>query len=260
MITKRCHHRRLALAVITVFACSCTREPDLRWQSGDVAVGNQMTPRRVGPPPVARMDRRVDDDSLDDEALVSEGQQLYQQFNCAGCHASGGGAIGPALSDAEWIYGSTPANVYWTIVEGRPQGMPAFGGRIAEGQLWKIVTYVRSLSSSLRDEAPADRARPDPDTPLADSSIARGREVFLQGACALCHTIRGTPALATVGPDLTHVASRGRLAAGTLPNTRGHLAGWILNPQNLKPGTKMPPTLLNAGDLHALLDYLETLQ
>jgi cytochrome c oxidase subunit 2 len=93
-----------------------------------------------------------------------------------------------------------------------------------------------------------------------EARIRRGKEIFLQGPCAMCHTIRGTFALSRAGPDLTHVASRATLAAGTLPNTRGHLAGWILNPQNLKPGTKMPPTLLQGEDLHALVAYLESLE
>jgi cytochrome c oxidase subunit 2 len=66
--------------------------------------------------------------------------------------------------------------------------------------------------------------------------------------------------MSRVGPDLTHLASRKTIAAGTLPNTRGHLAGWILNPQNVKPGSKMPPTLLASEDLHALVAYLETLR
>ncbi|MFN0102622.1 MAG: c-type cytochrome [Bryobacteraceae bacterium] len=92
------------------------------------------------------------------------------------------------------------------------------------------------------------------------STVARGRDVFLRGPCVMCHTIRGTPSGSRVGPDLTHFASRKTIAAGTLPNTRGHLAGWILNPQNLKPGTKMPATLLESQDLHALLAYLETLK
>ena len=76
----------------------------------------------------------------------------------------------------------------------------------------------------------------------------------------MCHTIRGTGAFATVGPDLSNLASRKALAAGLLPNTRGNLAAWILNPQNLKPETKMPPTLLNSQDLQALVAYLETLK
>jgi cytochrome c oxidase subunit 2 len=90
--------------------------------------------------------------------------------------------------------------------------------------------------------------------------IAKGREVFLSGPCAMCHTIRGTRSGGRVGPDLTHFASRKTIAAGTLPNTRGHLAGWILNPHNLKPGTQMPATLLPSQDLHALLAYLESLK
>ena len=88
----------------------------------------------------------------------------------------------------------------------------------------------------------------------------RGREVFLARRCSTCHTIRGTGAFATVGPDLTHVASREALAAGTIPNTRGHLAGWIVNPQTIKPGTAMPSNLLPADDLHALMAYLEILR
>ena len=92
-------------------------------------------------------------------------------------------------------------------------------------------------------------------TPDADL-VRRGQEVFLHGPCGMCHAIRGTPALSRVGPDLTHFSTRRTLAAGTMANTRGNLAGWILNPQNLKPGTKMPPTLLNSADLHALLEYL----
>jgi len=90
--------------------------------------------------------------------------------------------------------------------------------------------------------------------------VRRGEQVFLNGPCAMCHAIRGTRALSRVGPDLTHVASRTMLAAATIPNTRGHLAGWILNPQNIKPGTQMPPTLIRNDDLHALLAYLESLE
>ncbi len=90
--------------------------------------------------------------------------------------------------------------------------------------------------------------------------ILAGQRVFVEGSCGLCHSIRGTKARASVGPDLTHFASRNTLAAGTLPNTRGQLAGWILNPQNLKPGTLMPPTSLATTDLHSLLAFLESLK
>jgi cytochrome c oxidase subunit 2 len=88
----------------------------------------------------------------------------------------------------------------------------------------------------------------------------RGQQVFLGGTCAFCHTIEGTMARSRVGPDLTHVASRAKLAAGSLPNTTGHLAGWILDPQQIKPGVRMPPNPLKPDDLHALLDYLSILK
>lgn len=86
---------------------------------------------------------------------VSEGERLYNSYNCVGCHAHGGGGIGPPLMDAPWIYGSEPENIYSTIVEGRPNGMPSFRGKIPEQQVWQIVAYVRSLSGQLpKDVAP----------------------------------------------------------------------------------------------------------
>jgi cytochrome c oxidase subunit II len=93
-----------------------------------------------------------------------------------------------------------------------------------------------------------------------DSMALRGQEVFLSSSCVMCHTISGTPAGSRIGPDLTHLASRRTIAAGTLPNTRGNLAGWIVNPQAIKPGVRMPATSLDSDDLQALLTYLESLK
>jgi cytochrome c oxidase cbb3-type subunit III len=77
---------------------------------------------------------------------ISEGQRLYSWYNCIGCHANGGGAIGPPLIKKEWIYGGEPANLFDTIVKGRPNGMPTWGGRIPEYQIWQIIAYVKSLN------------------------------------------------------------------------------------------------------------------
>ena len=248
---------RLALAALAVLALGCQRESRAVGPTGNLTERHQVTERRAGPPPenpapaTARIEKP-------DEETLAEGRLLYNQYNCSGCHAAGGGAIGPALIDDEWIYGNGRDNIFYTIVEGRPQGMPAFRGRIPDGQIRTLAAYVQSLSAS--EQTPLNAAAGDAASPARTTGAERGREVFLQGPCALCHTIRGTQALATIGPDLTHVASRTTIAGGFLENTRGNLAGWILNPQNLKPGTKMPPTLLEAEDLHALLDYLESLK
>ena len=88
----------------------------------------------------------------------------------------------------------------------------------------------------------------------------RGKTVFLTHACIMCHTISGTTAGSHVGPDLSHLASRGEIAAGLLPNNPGSLAGWILDPQRMKPGTTMPPNNLSGEDLEALVTYLESLR
>lgn len=88
----------------------------------------------------------------------------------------------------------------------------------------------------------------------------RGREVFLESTCVGCHTIRGTPADATLGPDLTHLADREKLFAGVVDNTRENLERLITDPQSVKPGVAMPPTSLEESDLEALLDYLESLR
>src|SRR4051795_2247550 len=89
---------------------------------------------------------------------VSEGQKLYMSYNCVGCHANGGGGIGPPLMDSNWIYGAEPQNIYATIIQGRPNGMPSFRGKIPDQQVWEIVAYVRSMSGQLRKDVAPGRS------------------------------------------------------------------------------------------------------
>lgn len=87
---------------------------------------------------------------------INQGKQLYEWFNCSGCHAQGGGAIGPPLMDDKWIYGAAAENIFATIVEGRPNGMPSFRGKIPTQQVWQLVAYVRSMSGQIsKDTAPS---------------------------------------------------------------------------------------------------------
>lgn len=87
-----------------------------------------------------------------------EGKRLFSQFNCAGCHAHGGGGIGPALMDDEWIYGFDAANIFYTIVEGRPNGMPSFRNKIPDQQVWQLVAYVQSMSGQTPIDASPGRS------------------------------------------------------------------------------------------------------
>jgi len=89
---------------------------------------------------------------------VGEGKRLFSAFNCTGCHNHGGGGIGPALMDAEWIYGSHPDQIYSSIVQGRPDGMPSFAGKIPDYEVWELVAYVRSLSGQLPSDVAPGRS------------------------------------------------------------------------------------------------------
>jgi len=93
-----------------------------------------------------------------------------------------------------------------------------------------------------------------------EATARRGRDVFMRARCAACHAIRGTDAAGQIAPDLTHIATRSTLGAGTLPNTPESLATWIQDPQRVKPGNQMPANPLAADDLRALVAYLQTLR
>jgi cytochrome c oxidase cbb3-type subunit III len=166
----------LAAVLCSLALVACEREAR-RFQappSPATGVGAaQMGSLRVGPaasaPALAASAVAVDaarKNPFEDNAWsVSQGKRLYRWYNCNGCHANGGGDKGPALMDAHWIYGGEPAQIVSTILEGRPNGMPSFAGRIPEDQAWQIAAYVRSMSGQLRtDVAPSrgDSLTPGP--------------------------------------------------------------------------------------------------
>jgi cytochrome c oxidase cbb3-type subunit III len=88
---------------------------------------------------------------------MSQGKNLFRWYNCTGCHANGGGGMGPALMDDRWRYGNNPEDIYASIMDGRPNGMPAFRGKINEDQVWQLVAYVRSMSGWARKDAAPSR-------------------------------------------------------------------------------------------------------
>lgn len=129
---------------------------------------------RVEPPSSSRIDSKtlsdlqpgakapaaeVKNEYEENAYAVSEGKRLFEAYNCNGCHAQGGGGMGPPLMDARWIYGARPEQVFSTIVEGRPNGMPSFRGKVPDFQVWQLAAYVRSMSGQVtKDVAPG---RPD---------------------------------------------------------------------------------------------------
>lgn len=108
----------------------------------------------------ARVDPAIENPYGGDADAIAAGERHFAAFNCAGCHAPlGGGGMGPPLSDAEWIYGGEPAQIYLSIVHGRAQGMPAFGSMLPGRTVWELVAYIETLDEI---EEPAARLGFDP--------------------------------------------------------------------------------------------------
>jgi cytochrome c oxidase cbb3-type subunit 3 len=99
---------------------------------------------------------------------IAQGQRLYAWMNCSGCHAHGGGGMGPPLMDDEWRYGGSMQDIVTTILNGRPGGMPAFHGRITEDQAWQLAAFVRTLSAHTRHDMRPSRADEPANTPPLD--------------------------------------------------------------------------------------------
>jgi cytochrome c oxidase cbb3-type subunit 3 len=192
--------RRLAVASTALIPClfftSCRREERafrpapasaevVRWTSlSDLhpGPGGPTGPRAAMVTPIGHVKNAYEENAY----ALSEGKRLFSAFNCVGCHGHGGGGMGPPLLDDEWIYGEEPEQVFSTIVEGRPNGMPTFGGRIPAYQIWWLVAYVRSMSGLVRKDAAPSRddhmkSNPpenskDPETPT-HSSLPKSAEM-----------------------------------------------------------------------------------
>ena len=147
--------RFVLLLLLPVLAASCEREAR-RYKELPAAASRPESTRVSGLVPGSAPDSQPVLSPYQENAFgVAEGKRLYSAFNCNGCHAQGGGGIGPALMDANWIYGSSPDQIYSTISQGRPNGMPAFGGQVPAQQIWQLVAYVQALGMQVpRDVAP----------------------------------------------------------------------------------------------------------
>jgi cytochrome c oxidase cbb3-type subunit 3 len=100
-----------------------------------------------------------------DPAHVSNGKRYYTAYNCTGCHFNGGGGIGPAFMDQKWRYGGSLEEIHDSIAEGRPNGMPAWRGKLTNQQIWQLAAYVRTLSGQERKDAVSARADELSNTP-----------------------------------------------------------------------------------------------
>jgi cytochrome c oxidase cbb3-type subunit 3 len=108
-----------------------------------------------------------------DPVALQDGRRLFDWYNCSGCHGGhAGGGMGPSLRDPVWLYGNQDAQIFSTIAEGRSNGMPAWGSKIPEHQIWELVAYIKSMRTPQEPDPPvepADEMVPDPTGKTATS-------------------------------------------------------------------------------------------
>jgi cytochrome c oxidase cbb3-type subunit 3 len=139
---------RLALLFpATLVLAACNRQesrpaPAATWLSEPIAAvrTSDLAAGASNPAP------EIENPYADESGAMAQGRVLFMALNCGGCHGgAGGGGIGPPLADEQWIYGGSDANIYASIVQGRPNGMPAFGPSLQGEAAWKLAAFVRSL-------------------------------------------------------------------------------------------------------------------
>ena len=150
--------RAFVLALVLLAAAGCQRETrNLQSSNESAPMQIRTTDLQAGASTPLQPDARRAE--YENNAYnLSEGKRLYTWFNCVGCHAHGGGDSGPPLMDGQWRYGGQIEQIFATIQQGRPNGMPAFGGKIPEQQIWQIAGYVRSMSGNLSRSASPGRS------------------------------------------------------------------------------------------------------
>ena len=148
----------LGAAALTLAACDREEHHSRAKPLGDTVPAGE-SPPTIFPgssrPPALDMRAGLYDNNAN---AIAKGQELYLQMNCVGCHSHGGGGMGPPLMDDEWRYGGRIDQVATTIAEGRPNGMPAWRGKLTEDQIWDLAAYVRSLSGLPSKDAVSSRS------------------------------------------------------------------------------------------------------
>ncbi len=136
--------------ILIAALAACAKPPDAAPQ-GERSVVRQP----VGPVPGVGDVAPAQNPLGNGKDVQQEGRRLFVQYNCAGCHGGrAGGGMGPSLRDEIWIYGNTPGKIFNSIAEGRAHGMPAWGTRLPDKQIWELVAYIQSLRTKDEPEAP----------------------------------------------------------------------------------------------------------
>ncbi len=140
-------------------------EGNTRHREAQGAVPGVETPVGPVPGPGVAAHANPNPYSSTDPIAVVEGRQWFKRYNCSGCHGGhAGGGMGPSLRDVDWLYGNTDAQIFDSIAEGRAHGMPAWGTKLPEDHIWKLVAYIQSMRTENEPDRPsvAEKAKAPP--------------------------------------------------------------------------------------------------
>lgn len=147
----------IATAALALGACNREEHHSRAKPIGETVPAGESPPTifpgNTSPPPLDARASLYDNNAN----AIAQGQQLFQQMNCVGCHSHGGGGMGPPLMDDQWRYGGRIDQIATTIAEGRPNGMPAWRNKLTAEQIWDLAAYVRSLSGLPSKDAVSSR-------------------------------------------------------------------------------------------------------
>ena len=144
-------HLRFALVIGALAASGCRERTEIpATASSGAASENAIViskhADRIFAGGIAPPSERVSNSAAEDAKAADAGAALFTSMNCDGCHGGGAvGAVGPSLTDGRWRYGGADADIFRSIAEGRPKGMPAFGGVLQPAMIWRLVAYIKSL-------------------------------------------------------------------------------------------------------------------
>ena len=145
-------------------SASLPYEPQSQALPLNVAV-SQIFPGGGAPSPIGPIAKQYEGNPT----YINDGHRLFLWYNCVGCHSNGGGGMGPALMDNQWRYGGRIDQIFASIYQGRPNGMPSWGGKMSNGEIWELAAFIKSLSSpsGVQPESLPGEAIPTPPPPEA---------------------------------------------------------------------------------------------
>ncbi len=192
--------------------------------------------------------------------VIAAGKAIFNSYNCSGCHFHGAGGMGPPfMNGGHFIYGGEIDQIFASIYQGRPNGMPSWGRTIPVPMIWDLAAYVKALSqpSELQETGGPPLPRPNPAVPGGNAQ--HGAELVTNNGCGACHQIPGIRSgVGKAGPPLNGIAGR-TVIAGVMPNTPANMIAWIENPQAIVPGNAMPNLGLNDNEARDIAAFLYTL-